>query len=443
MPKVYYGAQTELALSNFSLSYPSVHLELLHTIALIKRAAVQANVAGKRIPKGVGAAIERAAAEVVQGKHDDQFKLPGIQGGAGTSIHMNVNEVIAVRAEELLKRRGMDFSVHPNDHVNMSQSTNDVNPSALRIVVLQLLDRYISETEQLVQSMKEFVKQYGSVKKLARTHMQDAVPTTIREEWGAYTAILERNIARCKHIKKPLYELNLGGSAIGNGVNVPSGFKKKIYEALRVLTDLPVSPAPNLMSLTSSATDFCMVGNYLTASMADLSKMATDIRFLSSGPAGGVGELVVRELQAGSSIMPGKRNPVIPELINQIYFKLAGNALTIQMAAEQSHLELAVMFPVIADSLITSLKLGIDGVALFRRKCVAVLSVNAIRCQKNLESSFVYATLFSPVLGYDIVATLVKEGIQKGVPFTQLILERKLLTEEEIETVMKRSHINP
>lgn len=433
----YYGEQTSLALANFPLSYPRVHIELIHAIALIKRASVQAHVATDEIPNDIGLAIEKAAQEVESGVFDDQFLLPGIQGGAGTSIHMNVNEVIAARAEELLQQQGKKHAVHPNDHVNMSQSTNDVNPSALRIVLIRLMQQFDKELKELVQEMETLIATYGSVRKLARTHMQDAVPTTIQEEWSAYCAIVTRNRERGESVCKQLYELNLGGSAIGNGVNVSSSYKKKIYVVLEEISGLPIRPAKNQMALTSSATDFSMVAHYLTAVMADISKMATDIRFLSSGPFGGIGELIVAELQSGSSIMPGKRNPVIPELMNQVYFRLTGNAVTVQMAAEQSHLQLAVMFPVIADVLITSVKLSIDALRLFRTKGVALLQVDTKRCEKLLSESFVFATLFTPVLGYDVVAALVKEGLKKKVPFTRLLIDKKLLTQNEIDTILK------
>lgn len=436
MKSRYWGLQTEKAQQNFPFSLPPVALDLIYSMAEVKKAAAIANKEIGLFHSDITDAISATCDEIIQRTHDHEFVTCSLQGGAGTSINMNVNEVIATRATEILKSKNTSIVVHPLDHVNLHQSTNDVNPSALRILCIRLGNVLISALDALVYSFEKQAKKYAQVKKLGRTHMQDAVPTTFGEEFQAYATIMKRHSKHVSATLKPLYELNLGGTAIGNKVNSSDEFIESVYKNLQKITHLTVKPASNMMALTSSATDFCILSSALHILTVDLSKIATDIRFLSSGPRGGIGEIHLPELQAGSSIMPGKVNPVIPEVINQMYYVISGKHLSITQATANSHLELAIMFPVIADALICELKIVKEALILFKEKCVDILEIDEKRSNDLLEKSSAYATVFTKKLGYDTVAALVKESIQTGKTFHKLVTEKELLTEDEFQQVL-------
>ena len=373
--------------------------------------------------------------EILSGIHDSQFVTKSLQGGAGTSINMNVNEVIANRATEILDQKG--FEVHPNDHVNLQQSTNDVNPSALRIVSLRLDAVLIAEIKSLIQSLEKLALEHKNSHKLGRTHIQDAVPMTFGEEFCSYKDIILRDMSHIEMALSYMNELSLGGTAIGNGINASLLFKKNIHNVLSKQTKLKLKPGKNAMALTSSGSDFCHLSATLHILSSDLSKIATDLRFLSSGPRGGIGEIHLPEMQSGSSIMPGKVNPVIPESINQIYYFITGKHTSICQASEASHLELAIMFPVIADALISELHVLITGISIFNKKCIMTLQVDKSRAQKLLEQSTAYATLFTKKLGYDAVASIVKESIQKNKTFRDVVLGKKFLSEREFDQIIQ------
>ncbi len=423
--KKYFGKQTEKALDNFPYPLPLVHIELIYALAQIKKSAAKANTRSGILSSSTAQSIVKASEDIIKGKYGDQFVTTSLQGGAGTSINMNVNEVIATLAR-----------AHPNDHVNCSQSTNDVNPSALKIACLILLPILFKNIEQLVKSFQSKAKQYNSIKKLSRTHLQDAIPTSISEEFLSYAAIIERDGFRIKESQQYLYELNLGGTAIGNSINASKKYIKYVYEELRKDTKLSLRPAENLMSQTSSSSDFCHLSSLLTILALDMSKIATDLRILSSGPAGGIGEVRLQSLQDGSSIMPGKVNPVIPESMNQVYYFISGKNLSLHQAAEASSLELAIMFPVVADSLLSSLKLLISAVKVFDEKCIRTLAVDKKRCQQLLEQSTAYATLLTPKLGYDKVSELVKEANASQKTLRETVLKNKVLNEKEFDMIV-------
>lgn len=427
---VYYGKQTEQALRNFPEMRTRVHPELIRSIALIKKAAAGANFAAGAFSKEVAEAIESACDEILAGAHDDQFVTPAIQGGAGTSINMNVNEVIAALASRKITRE-----VHPNDEVNSSQSTNDVNPTALKITALQLLPQLTQAIDELVGSLQKKAQTYASLKKLARTHLQDALPIYAGEELQAYAATIARDGERIKDSQRYMQEVNLGGTAVGNKINASSVYQEVVYERLRALTGLEVRPAENLMSQTSSQADFLQVSAMIKILFVDLSKMATDLRILSSGPRGGIGEVVLEARQPGSSIMPGKVNPVIPEYINQVYYYLAGKNLTIERAAEGAVLELGIMFPVLADALISSLKIAIDAVRVLKEACIDTLMFDEDRCRDHLERSTAYATLLVPKLGYDKTSDCVKRAVKEGRTVREIVLEECLMDEKEFESI--------
>ncbi len=445
--KQYWGSQTEKAAKNFPFDFRKTHREGIYSIVEVKKAAARAHMGAKELDRVRAGAIEKACDEILKGKHEDQFPLPSFQGGMGTSNHMNVNEVIANRATEILGkrtspsslklRRAGEPSVHPNDHLNMSHSTNDVMPSALKIASLRLVDRVIGSTDLLIVALDRKAKQFAHIQKLGRTHMQDAVPMTLGDEFSSYAETIRRRQNGLREAREYLLELSLGGSAVGNSINVSPRYKKLLYRELEKVTKLPLKPARNLMSQTGSVTDFLIVSQALTALCTDLSKIAGDFRILSSGPKGGISELILPELQAGSSIMPGKVNPVLPEALSQLYYLVSGNNTTIEKACEGAQLELGVMMPVITDRVVESLKLSAEVIEQFARKCVAIAQANKVRIKEHLEKSTAFATLLNLVIGYDKAAECVKEAVATGKTLRDVVLEKKLLTPEKFDKVAK------
>ena len=430
----YFGKQTKQAVKNFPFPLPKVHLELIHSITQIKKAAAQANHATGDLDKPRADAIIKACNEILAHKFDDQFVTVSLQGGAGTSINMNVNEVIASRATDILKSKKL--KVHPNDYVNMSQSTNDVNPSALKIVCLKLTQKLIKNIDHLIKTFNKKAQELKTIKKLGRTHLQDAVPTTLGAEFLAYTEIIRRDKQRIQDALKYLYDLNLGGTAIGNSINASPKYIKHVYQELKKATNLSLKPATSLMAQTSSQTDFCHLSAAVNIFCLDLSKIATDLRLLASGPKGGLGEITLKSLQPGSSIMPGKVNPVIPESINQVSYHVAGKNVTIHQSAKESILELAIMFPLVADSIITALKVTTAATRVFADKCIKTLTANKDQCREHLENSTAYATLLVPHLGYDSVSNIVKQAIKTNTTIRKIVLKRKLLSEKEFDMIV-------
>lgn len=429
--KKYYREKTEMALKNFPFSLPRVDLEFIDSIVKIKKSAAIAHYLSGELSKDFKNAISLACDEILSRKFDNQFVTPSIQGGMGTSINMNVNEVIASRASEISGKK-----IHPNDHVNMSQSTNDVNPSALKIASIKLTKRLLIDLDYLIKTFSKKSKEFKTVVKLGRTHYQDAVPTTLGEEFLAYTKILERDKKRIEQVLEYLYELNLGGSAIGNSINASKNYIKNVYKELKKITGFPLKPSENLMSQTSSATDFCHLMSVVTILSLDMSKIANDLRFMSSGPRGGIGEITLPILQPGSSIMPGKVNPILPEMVNQTYFFVSGKNLTVQKAAEAAHMELAVMIPVTVESVISSLKLVSEVIRVFADRCVKGITANRQKARELLENSTAYATLLSPHLGYDTVSLVVKEAVKTGKTIREVILKKKLLSSQKLDKLL-------
>jgi aspartate ammonia-lyase len=431
--KKYYGLQTEMAIKNFPFQTTRVQLEFIYAIADIKRAAAIAHEKAHELDEKIADAIVVACSEITDGKLDDQFPLPYFQGGAGTSINMNVNEVIAQRASEILQDKNV--KVHPNDHVNMGQSTNDVNPSALKIASLRLGKVFLDMSRKLISSLRKKAMEYKSVPKLGRTHLQDAVPITFGDEFQSWADALSGDAIRIETVLKSFEEQNLGGTAVGNKINASKDYITHVYQELSNITGLNLRPGENLMSLTSSQTDFCALSQAITLFCLDASKIANDLRFLSSGPNGGISEIKLQELQPGSSIMPGKVNPVLPESVNQLYFMVSGNNLTIEHCAHGSQLELGVMVPILAESLLSSLKVSTEVLGNFTRQCIDTLSIDVEKTRSNLEKSTAYATLLTPTLGYDTVSSIVKESIKRGKSIRTLVYEKKLLTEKEFDTI--------
>lgn len=434
--RIYYGEQTKRALKNFPFQVYKVHKEFIAALVEIKKAAALANFAAGEISRDVKNSIVRACDEILAGKFQDQFPLRALQGGAGTSTNMNVNEVIATRATEILNQAGKKTVVHPNDHVNRSQSTNDVNPSAIKIASIRLIQDLQKILEKLAQALELKAKVFKNVLKLARTHLQDAVPTTLGAEFSAYAGIVRWHQEKINRIVPLCQELNLGGTAIGNSINASPKYLKVLYRELNKVTGQRFRRAGNLMSQTSSQTDFLAISQAVTALVLDVSKIASDFRLLSSGPNGGLGEISLVELQKGSSIMPGKVNPILPETVNQLYFLVSGNNLTIEHAAHAAQLELGVMFPTIVDRLLQTLKLTVEVLEQFTKHCVLKIKANKKRCRELLERSTAYATLLTPKLGYDTVSQLVKDSLKTGQNLREIVLKQGLLTEKEFDQLI-------
>ncbi len=423
---ILYGKQTEAALANFPFNYHRVLKEFVYAMVQVKKAAAVANFKAGKLDKKVSEKIIKACDEIMAGKYDSQFPVGAHHGGAGTSVNMNVNEVI-----------GMLAGAHPNDHVNASQSTNDVNPSALKIASIKMTEKLLGSLDYLILTFDRKSKEYARVRKLARTHMQDAIPTTLGAEMGSYRDILKRDRKRIEEALKYFYELNMGGTAIGNSINAPKAYIENFYPEIRKITGIKnLKPLKNMMTGTSSDSDFCHLSSAVTILCNDVSKIALDLRFLSSGPMGGIGEISFRELQPGSSIMPGKVNPVIAESMNQTYYLVNGKNVSIHQAAEGSHLELGVMLPIIADSLLMILRITEKAMRIFADKGIKNIVVNEKRCLEHLERSTAYSTLLTPKLGYDVVSNIVKEAVRTGRTMREIVLRDKLLTEAEFNKLI-------
>ncbi|QQG47856.1 MAG: aspartate ammonia-lyase [Candidatus Woesebacteria bacterium] len=406
----HFGPETRKSLTNFPFPNHKVYLELVYEIVKIKKAAALSNAKVGLLEKEKGKSIVKACNVILDGKYDHEFITSAIQGGAGTSLNMNVNEVIAnLSHTKALK------------DVNKCQSTNDVNPSALRLVCLNLSDLLIKNLDKLIIEFEKKARTYKNFQKLARTHMQDAISINFGDEFKSYSYTLKKDKERIAKSRSNLFELNLGGTAVGNSINAPQKYIENIYKILKKITNLEIYKSQNFMSLTSSSSDFCELSSSLNILFTDLSKIATDLRFLSSGPKGGIGEITLKELQNGSSIMPGKVNPVIPESINQVAYIISANNETIHQAARDSSLELSIMFPIIADSLITSLKFSITAVEIFSKKCIKTLKVNKNKTTKNLNESFASAIYLTNELGYAKVSKIVKKALKQDKPLKNFI----------------------
>lgn len=425
MGKKLFGKQTEAALDNFPFSTHHTQMMWVYAICEIKKAAALANFQSGNLPHKVSLKIIKACDQILEGKFDDQFVTSSLQGGAGTSVNMNVNEVIA-----------SIVGVHPLDDVNKSQSTNDVNPSALRIVCIRLVRNVLRSSDRFILALKKKAEEFSHILKLARTHLQDAVPITLGEEFLSYASLIEDDKKRLESAIDFLSFLNLGGTAVGNGINASKEYTKAVYKELNQIIKLNVKPAANFMSKTSSQTDFCFLSQALVTLCLDASKIASDLRILSSGPGGGIGEITLAKMQDGSSIMPGKVNPVIAESVNQLYFLVSGNNVTIESAAHGAQLELGVMLPIIADNLITSLKLTQEVLSNFAVQCVSKITANKKRCLEILESSTAYATILTPILGYDIVAEAVSKSVTNNLSIREVIIEEGLMSEEDFNKVV-------
>lgn len=431
--KLYYGKETKKALNNFPFSVRRTRNEFILAMTQIKKAAALANYKADNLSKDIRNAIIKVCDEILENKHANQFPLAYLQGGAGTAINMNVNEVIANIATLILKNK---VKVHPNDHVNQCQSTNDVNPSALKISAFYLLQDLNDKLTSLVKTFEVKAKEFKKINKLGRTHLQDAIPTTLGAEFEAYAHNLKRYVAQIKISANLCRILNLGGTAIGNSMNATPLYIKEVYRELNKITNGKFYKAKNMIAKTSGQTDFLLISQTVTALCLDLSKIANDLRFMASGPRGGIGEIILPELQKGSSIIPGKVNPIMPETVNQLYYLVSGNNVSIEKATEASQMELGVMLPIIVEKLIDSIKITTEIISQFDKLCIAGIKANKERCKYHLENSTAYSTLLVPRLGYDIVSEIVKKSISTNKTLRDIVVGEKYLEEKEFNKII-------
>ncbi len=432
----YYGSFTSRAHANFKLSGIKVHHQMIVAVAIIKKCAAKTNVDLARLDGKIGGAIVKAADEVISGKLDSEFILDAFQAGAGTPLHMNVNEVIANRAEELLGGKKGEYKlVHPNNHVNMSQSSNNVVPSAVKIAALKLAATTLNEAKMLEEAFSKKANRYKNTMKIGRTHLQDAVPMTYGQVFEAYQRAIEKDRHEIESALDGLLELGVGGTAIGSGITAHPKFREKLIAQIKKETGLFVKVALNGIEITQNMNDFLSLSAALRRYATTLSRIANDLRLLVSGPNAGIAEIVLEEVEPGSSIMPGKVNPSIPEAVNMVSFLVVGNDHAIMMAVASGQLELNFATPLIAYCLLQNLEILSNCTIMFRR-CIDRLEVDEKKTKENFERTFGYATALNPYLGYSRVSKLVKEAYQRGISLKELVIEKGIMNKVDLEKIL-------
>jgi aspartate ammonia-lyase len=435
----YYGIQTLRAVENFSITgIPISHYpRLVHSLAYIKKAAAQTNHELGLLPDDLTQAILQACDDILQGKLLEEFVVDVIQGGAGTSTNMNANEVITNRAlEHLGLPKGRYDVLHPLNHVNLSQSTNDVYPTALRLTLSMKLDGLLLEMQALQSALTEKGVEFADVIKMGRTQLQDAVPMTLGQEFDAWGVTVGEDIARVREAQSLIREINLGATAIGTGLNSPAGYAEKVTARLKELSGIPVVQSPNLVEATQDAGAYVQLSGVLKRVAVKLSKISNDLRLLSSGPRAGLGEINLPPMAPGSTIMPGKVNPIIPEVVNQVAFEVIGNDLTVTMAAEAGQLELNAMEPVIAYSLFTSLDMLGRACRTLVNRCIRGITANREHCRQQVENSIGVVTALNPLLGYEKTTQIAEEALRTGKSVVEVVLEHGYLSREALENVL-------
>jgi aspartate ammonia-lyase len=436
----YYGVQTCRAVRNFPISGLRAPAVLNRASAEIKKAAALVHKELGALPPELAEAVVQAADEVIRGEWDDQFVVDVFQAGAGTSYHMNVNEVLANRAAEILGgRKGTYDLVHPNDHVNMGQSTNDVFPTAMRLAALLSLPRLLGELQGLAASFRCKADEFADVGKSGRTHLQDATPVTLGREFGAYAAAVARAADHLEEQSEALLELGIGGSAVGTGLNVVAGYRPRIVARLAEQTGLELRSAEDLHEAMQSMAPFMRVSGALRTAAIELGRIANDLRLLSSGPNTGLAEIRLPAVQPGSSIMPGKVNAVVPECLNMICFQVIGNDACIAQAAGAGQLELNVMMPLISYNLLWSIQILTNGVQMLRERCVDGIQARSDRCGAYLGSTLGLATVLNPVIGYHRAAEVARKAEASGKSIRQVVLEEGILPADELDRLIGRS----
>lgn len=434
---VYYGIQTLRAAENFPITGYKIHPELIKAVAMVKQAAALANMEVELLDQEIGQAIVAAAQEISNGYLHDQFIVDPIQGGAGTSINMNANEVIANRALELVgKEKGNYKYISPNSHVNMAQSTNDSIPTAIHIAVLNMLDELLMTMEDMQAVFVKKQNEFDHLIKMGRTHLQDAVPIRLGQEFGAYARVINRDIKRINQTKDHLYEVNLGATAVGTGLNADPKYIISAVKHLADISQLPLKPAENLVDATQNTDAYTEVSAALKICMLNMSKIANDLRLMASGPKAGFAEINLPLRQPGSSIMPGKVNPVMAELINQIAFQVNGNDHTIGLASEAGQFELNVMGPVLVFNLLQSISVMNNGFKVFTQYCVEGITANEDQMEHYVNTSIGIVTAVNPHIGYETAAKIAREAMETGKSVRELCLEKGVLSEEQLDQIL-------
>lgn len=434
---VYYGVQSLRAAENFHITGLNMHPEIINSLAYIKKAAAITNCEAGLLDKRRTQAIVQACDEILEGKFREDFIVDPIQGGAGTSLNMNANEVIANRAIEILGVKKGDYSVvNPNDHVNCGQSTNDVIPTAGKMTSLRLLKKLKKQLLRLHSALEQKADEFDSVIKMGRTQLQDAVPIRLGQEFKAYSVAILRDLNRMDKAMDEMRTLNMGGTAVGTGLNADESYLRRIVPNLSEISGMDLVQAYDLIDATQNLDSFVAVSGAVKACAVTLSKIANDLRLMSSGPRAGFGEINLPAKQNGSSIMPGNVNPVIPEVVNQVAFNAIGNDMTITMAAEAGQLELNAFEPIIFYCLFQSIDTIAYAVNTFVDNCVIGITANETRCRYFVENSVGIITAICPYVGYQKAAEIAKEAIKTGESVRKLIIEKGLLTKEQMDEIM-------
>ena len=440
VPKdAYYGVQTQRAVDNFYITgrkmgeYP----EFVKAIGYVKLAAVQTNHALGLIDDKMLKVISEACQDIIDGKFHDQFPVDMIQGGAGTSVNMNANEVLANRALEIMGYEKGDYQhCYPNDHLNLSQSTNDVYPTTVKLAIIMMNHILVEHLQKLNESFRAKGKEFHDVIKMGRTQLQDAVPMTLGQEFEAYAANLDEEIILLNNISNLFLEINMGGTAIGTGLNAPEGYPKLCAEKLATLTGEDFVSAANLVEATPDTGSFLIYSSVLKRTAVKLSKICNDLRLLSSGPRAGLNEINLPPMQPGSSIMPGKVNPVIPEVVNQVCFKVIGNDLTVTLAAQAGQLQLNVMEPVLSESIIESMIFLQRAMDTLRTKCIDGITANREVCKNMVMNSIGIVTALNPYIGYKTSTKIAQEAMETGKSVYDLVLEHDILSKEKLDEIL-------
>ncbi|MBP2025222.1 aspartate ammonia-lyase [Peptoniphilus stercorisuis] len=435
--EVYYGVQSLRACENFKITGKVMHEEIINSLAEIKKACAITNMEVKELDEKIGNAIIKACDDIINGKLHEEFIVDPIQGGAGTSANMNANEVIANRAIEILGGEKGDYSVvSPNDHVNMGQSTNDVFPSSGKMAAIKLLKKSIPVLENLYDELIKKSKEFDDVIKMGRTQLEDAIPITMGQEFKAYSAGIKRDIRRFNHAIEELSILNLGGTAIGTGLNADVDYVKNVVPNLAKISGIDLEQAEDLIDGTQNLDVYVYVSGIIKTCAVNLSKMSNDLRLMNSGPRTGLFELNLPPKQNGSSIMPGKVNPVIPEVVSQVAFNIIGNDTTITMAAEGGQLELNAFEPVLFYNLFESITSLTGAVKTLTENCIVDITANKERCRHLVEHSIGIITAINPYVGYEKAAEIANEALKSGESIRELILKNNLLDEKKLDEIL-------
>lgn len=435
--EAYYGVQSLRAKNNFNITGKKMHRDLIVSLSEVKKAAAIANINTGELNSEIGQAIIKACDKIINGEFHDEFIVDPIQGGAGTSANMNANEVIANVAIEILGHEKGDYKiVHPNDHVNMSQSTNDVFPTAGKMTTIKLLSKLKTEVESLYKELNNKSIEFDDVIKMGRTQLEDAIPITLGQEFKAYSEAIKRDLDRIDIYKREVEYVNMGATAIGTGLNAKADYVKNIVSILDGVSNLNLKQAPNLIDGTQNLDCFTIISGYLKTLAVTLSKISNDLRLMNSGPRTGLSEIILPAKQNGSSIMPGKINPVIPEVVNQVAFNVIGNDTTITMACEAGQLELNAFEPIIFYNLFESIETLTKGINTFNENAIKDLEANRENCKKHVSNSIGLITAVNPFIGYQKSSIIAKEALKSGKKIKDLLAEHKFVDENKIDDIL-------